>query len=209
LRNIGLKGRIYLIILAAGRSERFSAGNKLLYEVDGESLIHRIVRTALESEVDEVLLVTGHQSARIGDAINDLREKKLKMIFNPNYREGMSSSVKLGVKHVRDLGEAAIIHPADVAFISKKVINKLIDTYKRNRPKIAVVSYGKRAGHPILFDRAMFDEVLGISEEEMGLKSVVRRHKNEILYIPVDEEEVLIDVDTIDDVKRYMGSKGK
>jgi len=117
---------------------------------------------------------------------------------------------KIEIKeHVKDLGKAAIIHPADVAFISKSVINHLINIYKKNRPKIAVVSYGKRAGHPILFDKTMFDEVLGISEEEMGLKSVVRRHKNEILYIPVDEEEVLIDIDTIDDIKRYVDSKRK
>lgn len=117
---------------------------------------------------------------------------------------------KIEIKeHVKDLGKAAIIHPADVAFISRSVINHLINIYKKNRPKIAVVSYGKRAGHPILFDKTMFDEVLGISEEEMGLKSVVRRHKNEILYIPVDEEEVLIDIDTIDDIKRYVDSKRK
>ncbi len=209
MRDCISKRKIYLIILSAGKSERFLAGNKLLYEVNGEALIHRIVRTALESEADEVLLVTGHQSREIEDAINDLREKRLKVIFNPNYQEGMSSSVKLGIEHVKDFGEAAIIHPADVAFISKEVINHLIDIYKKNRPKIAVVSYDKRAGHPILFHKTMFDEILGITEEEMGLKSVVRRHKNEVLYIPVDEEEVLIDVDTIDDIKRYMDSKRK
>ena len=109
------KGKIYFIILAAGKSERFLVGNKLLYEVNGEPLIHRIVKTALESEADEVLLVTGHQSRKIEGAINDLREKRFRVIFNPNYHEGMSSSVKLGVEHVKDLGKAAIIHPADVA----------------------------------------------------------------------------------------------
>ena len=201
--------KISIILLAAGRSERFSKGNKLLYKVKGEPLIRRIVKTALDSDADEVVVVTGYQSDELKCAVKELIGGKLKVVHNKNYEQGMSSSVKAGVKEVLNRSSAIMIHPADVSFISKRIIDRLIEEYKKKRPKIAVVSYGGRAGHPIIFDRSLFNEILGITEQEMGLKSVVNNHRNEILYVNVDEREVLIDIDTLEDVECYLASKKK
>lgn len=201
--------KISIILLAAGRSERFSKGNKLLYKVKGEPLIRRIVKTALDSDADEVVVVTGYQSDELKCAVKELIGGKLKVVYNKNYEQGMSSSVKAGVKEVLNRSSAIMIHPADVSFISKRIIDRLIEEYKKKRPKIAVVSYGGRAGHPIIFDRSLFNEILGITEQEMGLKSVVNNHRNEILYVNVDEREVLIDIDTLEDVECYLASNKK
>jgi molybdenum cofactor cytidylyltransferase len=203
------KGKISLILLAAGRSERFSKGNKLLYRVNGEPLIRRIVKTALDSDADEVVLVTGYQSDELKYTVKELIGRKLRVVYNKNYEQGMSASVKAGVKKVLNRSDAVMIHPADVSFISKGTINKLIEEYKKKKPKIAVVSYGGRAGHPIIFDKALFNEILEITEEEMGLKSVINKHRNEILYVNVDEREVLIDIDMVEDVERYLASNKK
>lgn len=191
-------------MLAAGESRRFEAGNKLLYKVGGKSLIRRVVETALNSLAGEVVVVTGHEAKLISREIGDLESDRLRVVHNPNYREGMSSSVKRGVSAVSERAEAVTILPADVAFISSRIIDVLIVEYAARRPKIAVVTYGGRSGHPILFNRSLIPEILEISEETMGLKSVVRRHADEILRVPVDEKEVLLDVDTLEDIQSYL-----
>ena len=197
---------VSLVVLAAGESRRFEAGNKLLYRVGGKTLIRRVIETALNSLAGEVVVVTGHDADLISGEIRDLGGNRLRVVHNPNYKEGMSSSVKRGVSAISERAEAVAILPADVAFISSRVIDTLITEYASRRPKIAVVTYEGRSGHPILFDRSLVPEILEISEETMGLKSVVRKHAEEILRVPVDEREVLLDVDTLEDITSYLSS---
>ena len=189
------------MVLAAGESKRFEAGNKLLFRVGGKSLIRRVVETALASLASEVIVVTGYQAELVEAEISDLRDERLRVVRNPEYREGMSSSVRVGVASASPDSEAVAILPADVAFISPRAIDEVILAYARRRPKIAVASHAGRSGHPILFDRSLIPEILGIDESTMGLKAVVRRHRREILRVPVGEE-VLVDVDRLEDLER-------
>ncbi|RLG37843.1 MAG: 4-diphosphocytidyl-2C-methyl-D-erythritol kinase, partial [Thermoproteota archaeon] len=85
------------MVLAAGESKRFEAGNKLLFRVGGKSLIRRVVETALASLASEVIVVTGYQAELVEAEISDLRDERLRVVRNPEYREGMSSSVRVGV----------------------------------------------------------------------------------------------------------------
>ncbi len=190
------------MVLAAGESKRFEAGNKLLFRVGGKSLIRRVVETAISSLASEVIVVTGHQAELVEREISDLRDERLRIVRNVNYRGGMSSSVKVGVASTSREAEAVAILPADVAFISPSSIDHVILAYARLRPKVAVASYAGRPGHPILFDRSLLKEILQIDEESRGLKAVVLRHKEEILSVPVDDPRILIDVDRLKDLER-------
>lgn len=194
--------RVSLVVLAAGESKRFEAGNKLLFRVGGKSLIRRVVETALSSLVSEVIVVTGYQDELVEAEISDIQDERLWVVRNPEYREGMSSSVRVGVASASPDSEAVAILPADVAFISPRAIDEVILAYARRRPGIAVASHAGRSGHPILFDRSLIPEILRIDEATMGLKAVVRRHRREILRVPVGEEEVLVDVDRLEDLER-------
>jgi len=206
-RPCEVKTIIPLIMLAAGLSTRFP-GNKLLYIVNGEPLIHRVVRVGLGSNADEVILVFGYEGERIKKAVTDLSmNPKLRMVYNSNYELGMSTSVKAGLSHVLGRAGAVMFLPADVCLISCKPINILLSEYFIKRPLIAIASYKGRKGHPILFDKALFSEIMQMREESFGLKNVISKYRHEVLCVDVDEEEVLVDIDSPEELEEYIKKK--
>jgi len=189
-----------LVVLAAGESTRFPE-NKLLFRLRGEAIVHRVTRIALASKADEVIVVTGHQSRLIKQALADLSSsRRLRFVFNRYYRQGMSSSVRAGVVSVNPSVQAAMFLPADVALENPGAINALVDSFSEGKPKIAVVSHGGRRGHPILFHRDLFLEVARVREEDQGLKALMKKYSNEVRDVPVAERSILTDIDTLDDL---------
>lgn len=191
---------ICLIILAAGASKRFGR-NKLLEKMGCSTIIERVVRSAVLSKADEVIVVLGYESEKIRDAVKNFG---CKLVLNQDYEKGQSYSVKAGVKLVKDYAEAVIILPGDVALITPKPINMIIEEYRNCRSPIVVASHQGRLGHPILFNRSLLEEIMEINEETMGLKAVVNRHKDSVRKVETCSKEVLIDIDTEEDLKRAL-----
>jgi len=167
-------------------------------------MIRRVVREALESKADSVVVVLGHEAERVRGALKGLEEERLRFVYNVNYEEGMSSSIKAGVEAVKDEAEAVLILPGDHALVTKRAIDLLVDKYLREGGRLLVASFNGRRGHPLLIDNSLFEEVLRISEEEMGLKKVVRSHGDELVMVEVGSPEVLIDIDTPRDYRRFI-----
>ncbi len=195
---------ISLIVLAAGKSSRFGS-NKLLSETDGEAMIQRVVRTSLASRAGEIVVVVGFEEDKIRHA---LQSYECRIVSNPEFEKGQTSSVIAGVNSVKKHTNAAMILPGDVAFIKAEQIDKVIDEYNFAPSSIVVASYRGRMGHPILFDHALFDEMLKITEEKAGLKEVVNRHRSEIRRVEVESREVLLDVDLPNDLRSLEKEKG-
>ncbi len=189
---------IPIIILAAGMSTRFP-GNKLLYSIKGKPLITYTIESALNSRADEVIVVLGHRASEIAKVISNY---DVVLILNPEYEKGMSYSVKRGVRAVHKWASAVIIHPADVAFVPSVVFNQVIEEYEKSKSPIVVAAYKGERGHPILFSRELFKEILNISEETLGLKAVTRKYRDETLVVETGYKEVVVDIDTIDDLKK-------
>lgn len=183
---------ISLIVLAAGKSTRMKE-NKLLLEVDGETLIGRVVKTAKESSADEIVVVLGYEAAKIKEQLAKL---DCKLVVNNNYVRGQSESVKVGLAAISNNAEAVMILPADVALIDSQSINRVIEEYRRSRNKIVIASHQQQSGHPILIDKTLFPEVSEIGEDTQGLKAMINRHRAEIKYVEVGTETVLVDIDT-------------
>ncbi len=188
---------ISLIVLAAGKSTRFGS-NKLLSKVQNETMIEHVVKEATLSKANEVVVVVGHDADGI---IKCLRSLQCRIIFNPAFEEGQSSSVVTGVRTVKEYAKAAMILPGDMAFIKVDQINKVIDRYNSTMSNIVVATHEGRMGHPILFRSELFDEILRIKEETFGLKEVVNIHKAQIELVEVKSPEVLMDVDIPEDLK--------
>ena len=195
---------ISLIVLAAGKSSRFGS-NKLLSETNGEAMIQRVVKTSLASRASEVVVVVGFEEDKVRRA---LQSHECRIVSNPEFEKGQASSVMAGVKSVNKHANAVMILPGDVAFIKAEQIDKVIDEYSLDHSSIVVASYRGRMGHPILFDHALFDEMLKITEEEAGLKEVVNRHRSEIRRVEVESREVLLDVDLPNDLRSLEKEKG-
>jgi len=191
---------ISLIVLAAGSSTRFGR-NKLLEKIDGSTIIERVVKSAASSKADEVVLVLGYEAQRVKGALKNF---ECKFVFNEDFKKGQSFSVKAGVKSVMGYVDAVMVLPGDVALITSKSINMVVEEYERSRSPIVVASHQGRSGHPILFDRSLFNEIMEINEETMGLKAVVNRHRDLIKKVEAGSDEILIDIDDEEDFKRYI-----
>jgi molybdenum cofactor cytidylyltransferase len=185
-------------VLAGGKSTRFGE-NKLLYKLKGKTIIERVVESAIESEADEVLIVLGYEAERLRRTLSGTG---CSFVNNPSYEEGQSSSVKTGISSLLKDSEATLILPGDIALISSRTINKVIEEYERTRSPIVVATYRGRLGHPILFDRSLFREITNINEEKQGLRAIVKKYWRQINKIEVGSPEILFDIDTKKDIDR-------
>jgi len=191
---------ISLIVLAAGKSTRMKE-NKLVLNVDGETLIERVVNTAIRSNADEVVVVLGYEAEKIREKIARL---KCKIVVNDRYEKGQSGSVKVGLSAISPEAEAMMVFPADVALIDAPSINRVIDEYSGTKSRIVIASHQHQSGHPILLDRTLFPEVSEIDEDTFGLKAVINRHRAQVKYVDVGSDNVLIDIDTQEEFNKYF-----
>jgi molybdenum cofactor cytidylyltransferase len=166
-------------------------------------MIEKVVGSAASSKADEVIVVLGHEAERVKEA---LKSFDCKFVFNEDFKMGQSSSVKAGVKSVMGYADAVMVLPGDIALITPKPINMVIEEYETSGSPLVVASHEGRLGHPILFDRSLFSEIMEINEETMGLKAVVNRHRDSLKKVEVSSNEVLIDVDSEEDLKKIVSN---
>lgn len=190
---------ITLIILAAGKSTRMEGHNKLLANVQGKPMIRRVVEAALNSKVDENIVVLGWEENKVRETLADL---SCRFIVNREFEKGQSSSLKAGLNEVESETRAVLVLPGDIAKIDSVSINKVVDSYISDGGTILVATHNGRHGHPILFDRRLFSDIAQITEETYGLKSVIKKHESEIRLVEVGTDNVLRDVDTPADLRR-------
>jgi len=190
------KSEYAFIILAAGESTRFGE-NKLLYKIDGRSIIKRVIdECSLEKFV--TVVVVGHEREMIEE---ELRGENVIFAINPDYKAGgMSSSIKIGVSSINP-SRAYLITPGDMPYLQRWICEKIIDVYQKSRAKIVIPSFEGKGGHPILFDSSLREELLAVNEETKGLKGILNRHADEILKFEIGTSRILIDIDYKDDIK--------
>ncbi len=196
------------IILAAGESTRFP-NNKLLQKIDVEGREYTIIEYLIQKYINtpgisEIVLVVGYNKEEF---IENTGYYEVKYVYNPGYREGMSSSVKAGVRSVIRYADIVAIHPGDVPFIRLDTLNTLVDRslklYKTNKPFILLPSYkGVKGGHPLIISRHLLPYVLEIGEETRGLKGFLKRFSNKKVYVETSDLGVVYDIDTPDDLVR-------
>lgn len=167
-------------------------------------MIERVVRVSLSSKAARVVVVVGHEADRVERTLNRLREERLKIIYNPDYEGGQSTSVKAGAREALKEADAVMILPADVAFIETRDIDRVIESFIKTRAPIVVATHQGRHGHPILFSRTLFPEIMEISEEGYGLKAVVNRHRGEIVEVEAGPYTIK-DIDTPEDLEEVRG----
>jgi len=173
--------------------------NKLLVKIQRKPIIRRVVEAALNSKVDEVIVVLGWEAKKIREVLADL---PCRFVVNKEYRKGQSSSVKAGLREVGETTQAILFLPADIAMIDSASINRVVDAYARDRRPILIASHKRRMGHPILLRRELFPEVEAIAEESFGMKAVINRHRAEVKLVETGSDRVLYDIDTPADLKQ-------
>jgi molybdenum cofactor cytidylyltransferase len=181
------------IILAAGRSTRMGGPNKLLADLGGKPLVRTVTEQALASKVQSVIVVTGHQAEQVEKALQGL---KVKFVRNPDFAEGLASSVKAGVAAVADNADGAVICLGDMPLISSNLIDRLIEAFAPDRGHlIAVPVSDNKRGNPVLWSRRFFNELMTLNGD-IGARHLIARHSEAVAEVQVEGFGAFLDIDT-------------
>ncbi len=198
-RGIGAGVRVSGILLAAGPSTRLGGGlPKQLLSFAGEPLVRRAARAALASRLAEVVVVLGHESERVRGVLAGL---PVRLVDNPDYPAGQSTSVKAGLLAVDPAAVAALVLPCDQPFLTAEVIDALLAAYHRTGGPILLPACEGRRGSPVLFDRTLFPELAAITGDSGG-RQLLPHHPHDIVEVPLASPDPLLDIDTREDLLR-------
>jgi len=188
------KGRcVAAVVLAAGRSTRMGAVNKLIAEIGGKPLVRIAAEQALASHAKPVIVVTGHERERVEAALKGLA---VRIVHNPDYADGLGGSLRAGIAAVPKEADGAIICLGDMPQVSSVLIDKLIAAFDPERGALVVMpSIDGRRGNPVLWARRFFNDLMQI-HGDIGARHLIGSYAEAVVEIPIADDAALIDVDT-------------
>lgn len=178
-RGAGGTPDVAAVILAAGASTRMGR-NKLLLELNGETVVRRAARTAIAAGLDPVIVVTGHARGAVEGELHGLR---CRSVFNGEHADGTHTSVAAGIGVVEPTAcAAAIVMLADMPLVTAPMLGALVERYRESGAPLVASRYGREVNAPpILYDRRLFRELRDM-DARCG-RQVVRRHRHEVVEV--------------------------
>lgn len=186
------------IIMASGLSARMGR-YKLLLKYKGKFLIEHVLDAVNKSNLEDKIVVTGNETIA-----NLAQARDLKVVKNPHAYMGQSESIKRGLKEASEISGYAFI-TGDQPFLSENLINKLIEEFEKNQDKFIVPIYKGRRGNPVIFPWKYRNELLALNGD-LGGKTILKNHEDNIYFVEVDEEYFLWDIDTEKDYIELLQS---
>lgn len=193
---------IVAVILSAGESSRMGRPKALL-PIDGVRFVEKIVSTLKSTDVGNIIVVLGHNAEEIRRKISDL---PVTILINHDYKQGQLSSLQVAIRHLESSGgpvDGILVHLVDHPYIEAKLVNLMIDRFYETKKLIVVPRFQDRRGHPVIFARALFSELLAAGTDQ-GAKPVVHAHRDDTLEIDTDDKGVLIDIDTPEEYRLHV-----
>jgi len=192
---------INAIILAAGESKRMGKPKPLL-RFEDKTFLEQIISVLKLSDVDRITVVLGAEAETIKKPI-DL--SKTNVVINKDYQKGQLSSLIAGIEDTPEDTEAILVCLVDNPFITKEVVNQIISKFKETKNPIIVPVFNSERGHPTLFSKSLFTELLNAPEEQ-GARYVLYSNEEKVLELETSESGILIGIDTPDDYKFHFGA---
>lgn len=192
------------IVLAAGESTRYGQPKQML-DWKGEPFVRAVAKTALQSGLSPVLVITGAHAERVESAVNDL---DVLCIRNEHWKTGQASSIRAAIESLAQPSSpktgGAIFLLADQPQLTSSVIRALLEKHaSRLYPIVAPMVIDRRA-NPVLFDRVTFPDLLTL-EGDVGGRAVFHKHRLE--YLPWHDDRLLLDVDTPEMYQRLISDE--
>ena len=187
---------IKAILLAAGQSQRLKSENKLIKVYKKKPLINHSLNILHKSKVDKIIIVLGYQHKKLKKIIK--KNRKNIFIFNKNYKKGIASSIKTGLKKVLKKDKGFIVVQSDMPFIKTSDVNKIYNSIKIKKFLVYALKFKNKMGNPIGFDISLakkFNNIKG----EFGARFMVKRLKNKTKFLKTSSVKVFKDFDIASD----------
>ncbi len=192
---------ISAIVLAAGESRRMGKPKPLL-RFNDKTFLEQIISRLKVCDVDRITVVLGAGAEMIKNSI-DLSGTNI--VINKDYQKGQLSSLIAAIEETPQETDAILVCLVDNPFINKEVINKIIAKFRQtNNPIIVPVFNGKR-GHPTLFSRTLFSELVNAPKEQ-GARYVLHSNAEKVLELETSESTILSGIDTPEDYRAQFGT---
>jgi molybdenum cofactor cytidylyltransferase len=181
------------VVLAAGRSTRMGGPNKLLAEIAHRPLVRIAAEEALKSRAKPVVVVAGHQRVEVEKVLAGL---PISVVHNPDFADGLGTSLKAGIAAVPADADGAIILLGDMPQIDAALIDRLIGAFDPDRGALVVVpTFEGKRGNPVLWSRRFFPDLMAV-EGDVGARHLIKHFGEAVVEVPVAGKAALVDVDT-------------
>ena len=184
---------ISAILLAAGESNRMGQPKQLL-PFGQSTILERTIDNLLDSAISETIVVMGYKEEEIRKTIAD---KPVKIAINPDYQQGMSTSIIAGLKQINKRARAVLIALSDQPFVDSQTITSLVEAFIANNKGIIIPVYRGKRGNPVIFAIRYKGELLNLKGDTGG-REIIKRHPDDVLEVAVNCEGVLLDIDTME-----------
>jgi molybdenum cofactor cytidylyltransferase len=198
--------RVSAVVLAAGRSARMGEAKQLL-RVGRRTVLERTLENVRGARVDEIVLVLGATEEAIRQKLPANALEGLKIVVNEDYAEGMASSLSAGLAAVDPEINAALIVLGDQPFVRAETIDRILEVYCESGAEIVVPFYKGQRGNPVLLDRTVFAEAMAL-EGDTGCRAIFGSHAAGLVEANVNDEGILLDIDTRGDYERLRDLDG-
>lgn len=179
------------IILASGFSRRMGE-DKLLLKIDDESIIERVVKASVSSNLDKIVLVYRKDEVeKIG------KEYGIRTIHNENPDLGQSQSMKIGIRESGE-SEAYMFIVGDQPFLTKELINRLIEEYKEGEFPIVIPYFNGDRSMPMIMSSKYKEELLNV-EGDKGGRNIVKDNPLKVKKVHIEDKKIVMDLDTPED----------
>lgn len=195
-----MNSTIGIILLAAGSSSRLGQSKQLLV-VDEMPLLRKSVTCAIDAAIGNIIVVLGSRAQEHRSIVQDLN---VEFVLNPSWQNGMGSSMKAGLNHLRSHQknyEGAIIMVCDQPAVTSEHLKKLVASHHEQPEKIISSSYGQTLGVPALFPKSYFSKLQSLDDRE-GARKIIQSEKDQVVAIPLADGE--IDIDTMEDYDKWI-----
>ena len=187
------------ILLAAGQSKRMGEPKQLM-PFGQSTILEQATDNLLNSAVDEVIVVLGYRAEEMKKTI---AAKPVKIVINPNYQQGMSTSITAGLNLIDSQAQAVMLALGDQPSVNSQIINRLIEEFYHHDKGIVLPTYHGKRGHPTIFAIKYKPELLKLTGD-VGAREIIKDHPQDILEVVADSESVISDIDTKSDYQSQL-----
>lgn len=188
------------IVLAAGYSSRMQGAFKPLLTLGDYPVVQHVLRAHRDAGIQDIRIVVGY---RADDVVAAVKHCDVRIVPNPDFDQGMISSVRAGLATLEPGIQAFFIQPVDIPLVDPCSMRAVLDRYEQEPCGIVYPTYRGKKGHPPLISRRFIPEIM-TSPARDGLRGILNSHAADARTVEVQDEAVVLDIDTLKDYHQML-----